>query len=121
MDREMFKVLDVDMRISKLNKNFKLSDRFIWLHDNFVKNNKSEDYFVLNSNIKVERKDQLLLNIQYNNLLYGYGVYNYDVYYKYAEEFFTYFLNYEIITNRCNPEFPTIIKNIFEILNKYSV
>lgn len=117
----MYKVLDIDMRIGKINKNFQLSDKFVWLHDEFVQKNKSEEYFTLDSNINVKMKDQLLLNIQYNNLLHGYGIYNFDVYCKYTEEFFTYFLNYEIITNRCNPQFPIIIKNIFEILNKYSV
>lgn len=121
MEREMYKVLDMDMRISKINKHFQLSDQFIWMHDHFVENRSQDEYFSLGSNIKVERKDQLLLNLQYNNLLYGFNMYNYDIYYKYVEEFFTYFLNYEITTGRCNPQFPNIIKNIFQILNKYSV
>lgn len=121
MERELFKILDLELRIGKLNKKFELSDDFEWIHNNFILFYKQENYFNLTSNINVKRKDQLLLNLQYNNLIYGYNIYNYTDYCKYVEEFFTYFLNYELTTGRCSPEFPKNVKKIFYILNKYNV
>lgn len=120
MDRELYRVLDLDFRLSKLNKRFELSNQFEVLHDVFITMFGDEStYFELAPQIKAKRKDQLLLNLQYNNLLYGYQVYRYEDYLLYAEEFFTYFLNYEMTTHRCSPQFPTNIRKVFRILNQF--
>lgn len=119
MEIELYKTLDLDLRISKLNKNFQLSDEFTNYHNIFVRTLNPANYFTLSSEINVNRKDQLLLNIQYNNLLYSLNVYRYDDYVRYAEEFFTYFLNYEITTRRGSPSFPVIVRSIFDILNRF--
>lgn len=120
MERELYRILDIDYRISKLNNHFELSHQFEWLHDNYIKIQDSRKYFELHPYIKVKRRDQLILNLQYNNLLYSCNIYNFIDYCSYAEEFFTYFLNYELTTGRCSPQFPNIIKTIFNILNKYT-
>lgn len=119
MENELYKHLDLDLRIGKLNKNFQLSEQFINIHNVFVRSLDSKDYFDLNLEINVKRKDQLLLNLQYNNLIYSLNVYRYDDYLRYMEEFFTYFLNYEVVTRRGSPSFPQIVMNIFNIINRY--
>lgn len=120
MELELYKTLDLDFRISKINKLFILSEEFILVHNTFVKTLNPDNYFTLETNINVKRRDQLLLNIQYNNLLYSLNVCTYEDYCKCAEEFFTYFLNYEIITRHGCPQFPNIIQNIFAVLNKFN-
>lgn len=118
MERALYKALDIDLRIGKLTKDFQLSEQFERTHDYYVqKHNDSRKHFNLEPNIEAKRKDQLLLNLQYNNLLLSHHVYEYKDYVNYTEEFFTYFLNYELTTGRCSPQFPQIIKNIFQILN----
>lgn len=119
MERELYTIIKLDLKIGKINKKYILSKQFTSLHDKFVNLNNRNNYFYLNPDIKVKRKDQLILNIQYNNLFYGFYLYEYKEYCRCAEEFFTYFLNYEIITGICSPDFPSNIKNIFSILNKY--
>lgn len=119
MEIQLFKFLNLDLSTSKRNKNFQLSDEFIEYHRIFMRNLDSERFFTLQSDITVQRKDQLLLNIQYNNLLYSVNVYMYEDYCRYAEEFFTYMLNYQIVTRRGCPTFPDIIQNIFLLLNKF--
>lgn len=119
MERELYKSLDLDLRISRLNKHYILSPQFETLHDSFVGLFSAERYFDLSLESKVQRRDQILLHLQYRSLLYGYGVYPYTQYLRYCEEFFTYFLNYELTTGRCSPQFPQVVRHIFDILNKY--
>ncbi|WBR61496.1 hypothetical protein [Drosophila suzukii associated hytrosavirus 1] len=119
MERGLFKTLDLDFRISKIKKKFVLSESFERIHNNYVELF-SRDTFTLSPDIMVKRKDQLLLNLQFNNLFHSYNMYTYQDYCRYAEEFFTYFLNYEIITGICSPQFPKIIRSIFERLELYA-
>lgn len=121
MEREIFRSLNTDLRLGKINKKFVLSEQFDWVHKQFVLSSNKETHFNLEPSITVKRKDQLLLNLQYNNLLYGYNIYDYHDYCKYTEEFFTYFINYELTTGRVSPNFPKIIRNVFKILNKYTM
>lgn len=120
MERELYKILDLDLRVGRLNKRFELSREFEKLHNDYIGFVDKKFYFNLEPNIKVNRKDQLLLNLQYNNLLYSYNIHDYNDYCNYVEEFCTYFLNYEVITGYCSPKFTENIKNIFSILNKYN-
>lgn len=120
MERNLFLSLDYDFRLSKLNKKFELSREFDYLHTQFCLLHNSEKYFKLEPRINVKRKDQLLLNLQYNNLLFGFPIYSYEYYCQCAEEFCTYFLNYEIVSGRCSPQFPENIRAIFLILNQYN-
>ena len=119
MDRELYRILDLDFRICKRNKNFRLSQEFIVLHNHFVATLDRKRYFTLTPRIRVKRFDQLLLNLQYNNLLHGYNVYSYEDYCRYTEEFLTYMLNYELTTGNGNADFPENIQQIFAILNRY--
>lgn len=116
---DVYRILDLDFRISRYNKKFQLSNQFKALHNNFVRQHNPEHYFNLTENIDVKRNDQLLLNLQYNNLLLGYAIHPYENYCRYTEEFLVYFLNYEMTTGFCSPNFPQNIETIFNILNKY--
>lgn len=117
MDRELYRILDLDFRICKRNKHFQVSEEFKLLHRYFVDMHDSRNYFQLTPKIKVKRKDQLLLNLQYNNLLNG--IYTYEDYLCYTEEFFTYVINYELTTGNCAPNFADNIQEIYQILNKF--
>lgn len=116
----LYTTLNLDLKLSKLHGHYELSNEFVYLHDKFVATKDPTKYFTLGPNINVPRKDQLLLNLQYNTLYYGFNIYSYVEYCCQAQEFFTYFLNYEILTERCSAEFPTNVKTIFSILNKYT-
>lgn len=125
--RDLYDILYLDLRNGKLNKNFKLSKHFVMIHNHnvnnsgYTNNNNNNKYFEIDADIKATRKDQLLLNLQYNNLINSYNIYDFHEYYQHAEEFFTYFLNYELTTDRWSPSFPQLIENIFSILNKYTI
>lgn len=119
MERELYKQLNLDLKIGKLNKNFKLSQHFELLHNSFIKLQNSKYYFNLTDNNSLIRKDQLLLNLQYNNIIYHSYGYAFDECLGFVEEFFTYFLNYELTTGRWSPNFTENIQQVFFILNKY--
>lgn len=117
---ELYRILDLNIRLSRLNKRFELLNEFKISHDKLVSGRNPRYYFNLSEQINVKRKDQLLLSLQYNKLLHSYNLYSYEDYYRCTEEFFTYFLNYEMTTLYCSPSFPQIITSIFDILNKYN-
>lgn len=118
---ELYKALNMDLSLSRINKRYELSDEFTSLHDSFVRTHDKKYYFTLSKKIDTNRKDRLLLNLQYNNLLLCHSLYIYEDYYRCAEEFFTYFINYEITSGYCSPSFPLIVNSIFNILNMYDV
>lgn len=117
MNQSLFQVLDNDFRQSKINRHFKVSEYFKLLHDKFVDRHDRIKYFTLTDVIDVERKDQLLLNLQYINLVYG-NVYDYETFCLHLEEFLTNFLNYEMTTGNCSEHFVHNITVIYDKLNK---
>lgn len=119
MEILLYQCLELDLRNGELNKNFQLSTQFKEIHRNFIAAYDERKYFALSPDINVQRKDQLLLNLQYNNLLYSGLIYCYDDYYRYVEEFLQYFLSYEMTTGRCSPQFIDNIEKIFNTLNMY--
>lgn len=121
MERILYKILYQDFDLSKQYSKYELSKQFEKIHNKFVKLHNPDKYFNISSNITVKRKDQLILNLQYNKLYYGYYVYEQDDYLRYIEEFFSNFLSYELTTGRCSPDFPKNIKELFEILNKINL
>lgn len=120
IERDLYIILNSNLKNCIANKHFELSKDFEILHNEYIKIYNSKKYFFLDTKIKVKRKDQLLLNLQYNNLIYTFNIHSYEDYCKHVEEFFTCFLNYELTTGRCSQDFPTLIKNIYNILNKYN-
>lgn len=119
MEYEMYRNLFLDIKYGETIHKYTVSQNFIILHNVMVSKIHSEKQFILKANIVAERKDQLLLNLQYNKLLNGLYRYSYEDYKRNMEEFFTYFLNYELITGYWCPEFPNMVQKIFDIFNKY--
>lgn len=119
ISRQLYKALNLDLRFSRIEKKYFLSEEFEWLHKKFIETQDSRKFFKLEREIKVKRADQLLLNLQYNNLVNSYHIFSFQDYRNYMEEFFTYFLNYELTTGYCSPLFPNNIKEIFYIVNTY--
>lgn len=119
MQRDLYSYLSSDMKRGRHNNFYVLSPAFISLHMQFMDTLDIHNVFSLSSSSYEQRKDQLLLNLQYSNLLHGGKrfVYQYDEYYRYTEEFFTYFLNYELTTKNGSHSFIQYIEAIFEILN----